>query len=210
MNKQPVRLYYHPLSRAENVLWMLEELGQPYVLEYMDLRSGALQAPAFVALNPMGKLPVVVDGHTIVTESAAIGLYLADRYGMGSLAPHFDDPARGTYLRWSLFAPSVMEPCAYAKVAKWDYQAASAGWGTFEAMICSAERAVENGPWLLGTQFTMADVIFGGTVRNLLRFGLMEPRPALKAYADRLAERPAAQATRAKNEAMIEAHGLQR
>ncbi len=209
MNKQPVRLYYHPLSRAENVIWMLEELGQPYELEYVDVQSGAQQTPEFLTLNLMGKLPVVVDGDTVVTESAAIGLYLADRYGLGSLAPQFDDPARGTYLRWSLFAPSVMEPCAYAKAAKWDYQAASAGWGTFEAMLSSAERAVGQGPWLLADRFTMADVIFGGTVRSLLRFGLIEARPALTAYANRLSERPAAQATQAKNAAMIETYRLQ-
>jgi len=107
----------------------------------------------------MGKLPVVVDGDTAVTESATIGLCLADRYGLGSLAPQFDAPDRGTYLRWSLFAPSVMQPCTYAKAAKWEYQAASAGWGTFEAMLSSAERTIGQELWLLADRFTMADVI---------------------------------------------------
>lgn len=208
MNTQPVRLYYHPLSRAESVIWMLEELGQPYELEYVDVQSGAQQAPDFVALNPMGKLPVLVDGDTVVTESAAIGLYLADRYGLGSLAPRFDDPARGTYLRWSLFAPSVMETAAYAKAAKWEYRAAQAGWGTFASMLAATESAITEGPWVLGDRFTMADVIFGGTVRNLLRFELIEPIPVLTAYAARLSERPAARATQAKNAAMIEKYGL--
>lgn len=209
MSKQQVRLYYHPLSRAVNVLWMLEELGQPYDLEYVDLQAGPEQRSAVLALNPMGKLPVLVDGDTVVTESAAIGLYLADRYGLGTLAPRFDDPARGAYLRWSLFAPSVMEMAAYAKVAKWEYQAASAGWGEYESMLGASESAIGEGPWLLGDRFTMADVIFGGTVSTLLRFNMLEARPALMAYAARLSERPAAQATQAKNAAMIEEHGLE-
>ena len=208
MNTQRVRVYYHPFSRAANVIWMLEELGQPYELEYMDVQSGAQRTSTFLALNPMGKLPVLADGDTIVTESAAIGLYLADRYGLGSLAPRLDDPARGTYLRWSLFAPSVMETGAYAKAAKWEYRAATAGWGEYESMLAATESAIGEGPWLLGDRFTMADVIFGGTVRDLLRFELLEPRPILTAYAARLSQRPAARATQAKNAAMIEKYGL--
>jgi len=208
MSKQQLRLYYHPFSRAVNVLWMLEELGQPYELEYIDLQSGAQHTSTFLALNPMGKVPVLADGDTIVTESAAIGLYLADRYGLGGLAPRFDDPARGTYLRWSLFAPSVIETGAYAKAAKWEYRAPQAGWGEYESMLATTESAIGEGPWLLGERFTMADVIFGGTVRSLLRFEMIEARPALTAYAARLSERPAAQATQAKNAAMIEKYGL--
>ena len=208
MNEQRVRLYYHPFSRATNVLWMLEELGLAYELEYIDVLSGAQHSSSFLALNPMGKVPVLVDGDTIVTESAAIGLYLADRYGLGRLAPRFNDPARGSYLRWSLFAPSVIEPGAYAKAAKWEYRAATAGWGEYETMLAAIESAIGEGPWLLDDRFTMADIIFGGTIRSLLRFEMIEPRAALVAYAARLAERPAAQAAEAKNAALIDKHGL--
>ena len=102
-------LHYHPYSRAANVVWMLEELGVPYALQYVDLMAGEHRTPAFRAINPMGKLPTLVDGGTVVTESAAIGLYLADRYAYGTLAPRVDDPQRAAYLRWSLFAPSVIE-----------------------------------------------------------------------------------------------------
>jgi len=209
VSKEQIRLYHHPLSRAATVLWMLEELGQSYALEYTDVQSGAGQTSSFLALNPMGKLPVLVDGDTVVTESAAIGLYLADRYGLGSLAPQFDDPARGTYLRWSLFAPSVMETAVHAKVAKWEYRPAQAGWGKYESMLAATESAIGEGPWLLGDRFTMADVIFGGTLRSLLRFGLLEARPALTAYASRLSERPAARAAEAKNAAVVAERGLE-
>ena len=85
-------LYHHPFSRAATVVWMLEELGVDYELRWVDIMSGAHKAPDLVALNPMGKLPILADGDQIVTEVAAIGLYLADRYGLGRLAPHVDDP----------------------------------------------------------------------------------------------------------------------
>lgn len=201
-------LYHHPFSRASSVVWMLEELGVPYTLKYVDLMAGEQKAPDFLALNPMGKLPVLVDGETVVTEAAAIGLYLADRYGYGTLAPKVDDPDRGAYLRWSLFSPSVIEPGASAHGSKWEYRAAQAGWGTWEAMHDTLEHAIGDGPWLLGDRFTMADVTFGGTIRWLLRFKMLEARPAITAYVDRLGERPADKAASAKNAAIIQERGL--
>src|SRR3712207_2565316 len=111
-------LYHHPFSRAANVVWMLEEVGCPYELKTVDIMKGGQKAPEFLAINPMGKIPTLVDGGTLVTESAAIGLYLADRYAYGKLSPKIEDPARGTYLRWSFFPPSVVEPGVAAKSGK--------------------------------------------------------------------------------------------
>lgn len=201
-------LHYHPFSRAANVVWMLEELGQPYVLQYVDLMAGEQRTPEFRRINPMGKIPALLDGETIVTESAAIGLYLADRYAYGTLAPKADDPARGTYLRWSCFAPSVIEPGAYAHGAKWEYRAAQAGWGEYDNMLDTIEHAIGSGPWLLGERFTMADVIFGGTLRFMLRFKMVDPRPVFVDYSERLSARPAAQAAQARNDAIVEERGL--
>jgi glutathione S-transferase len=135
-------LYHHPFSRAANSIWVLEELEQPYELRYVDLMAGAQKKPDILALNPMGKLPILVDGDEVVTEGAAIALYLADRYAYGRLAPRVDDPARGTYLRWSFFAPSVIEPGAMAKAAGWPVKEGQAGWGSFDAMVSAMERAV--------------------------------------------------------------------
>lgn len=203
-----ITLYHHPFSRASTVIWMLEEVGVPYTLTYVDIMAGAHKSPEMVAMNPMGKLPVLTDGDTVVTEVAAIGLYLADRYAAGRLAPALDDPSRGTYFRWSLFAPSVIEPGSMAKAAGWDYKPGQAGWGTHEAMLTAIEGAVTGRDWLLGDRFTMADVIFGGTVRYMLRFGMMAAKPALSAYVERLSARPAAQASDAKNAAIVAEHGL--
>ncbi len=203
-------LYHHPYTRAANVVWMLEEVGAPYELRYVDVMSGGQKAPELLALNPMGKLPVLVDGEVVVTESAAIGLYLADRYAYGRLAPRVDDPARGTYLRWSLFAPSVIEPGSMAKAAGWPYKEGAAGWGSHPAMLAAMESALDNRAFVLGDTFSMADVIFGGTIRYMLTFGMLEPRPLFTAYAERLAERPAVQRAEARNAAVREEHGLNR
>jgi glutathione S-transferase len=205
-------LYHHPFTRASNVVWMLEEVGEPYELRFVDIQAGAHKTPEILALNPMGKLPILTDGDgdVIVTESAAIALYLADRYAYGRLSPRVDDPARGTYLRWSLFAPSVIEPGSMAKMAGWSFKEGQAGWGSHEAMLTSIERAVADRDFVLGTSFSMADVVFGGTVRYMLAFKLLEPRPAFTAYAERLAARPALKRAEARNAAVLEERGLNR
>jgi glutathione S-transferase len=203
-------LYHHPFSRAATVVWMLEELGVPYELCWVDILAGAQKQPELLALNPMGKLPVLRDGDVVVTESAAIGLYLADRYSPGTLAPALDDPARATYLRWSLFAPSVIEPGAMAKLAGWSFKPGQAGWGDYESMVRAMEGAVSHGEYLLGARFTMADVIFGGTLRYMLQFKMVEPTAPLAAYSERLAARPALQRANAVNAKVGEEHGLKR
>jgi glutathione S-transferase len=203
-----ITLYHHPFTRASNVVWMLEEAGARYELRYVDIMAGAHKAAPLVALNPMGKLPILTDGDTVVTESAAIGLYLADRYAYARLAPKVDDPARGTYLRWSLFAPSVIEPGTMAKAAQWQFKEGQAGWGSYDAMLAAMESAIGKGPFLLGETFSMADVIFGGTLRYMLSFKLIEPRPIFSAYAERLAARPALQRAEERNAAVRKEHGL--
>lgn len=199
-------VYHHPHTRAANVVWMLEEIGEPYELKHVDLKSGGHKAAELVKLNPMGKLPILVDGDAVVTESAAIGLYLADRYAPGRLAPALDDPRRGTYFRWSLFAPSVIEPGSLAKAAGWAYKEGQAGWGSHDAMLASMESALSKGDYLLGDMFSMADVIFGGTVRFMLTFKMLEARPAFTAYAERLGARPALQRATRKNESIAAQH----
>jgi glutathione S-transferase len=202
-------LHYHPYSRAAGTLWALEEAGVPYELKIVDILKGAQKQPEFLALNPMGKLPTLVDGDVVVTESAAIALYLADRYAAGRLAPALDDPRRGAYLRWSFFAPSVIEPAVMAKGSGWEVKEVSAGWGNYASMIAATESALAEGPFLLGEGFSMADVVFGGLLRFLMMFKQIEPRPIFTAYVDRLNARPAYQRADARNQAMRKELGLQ-
>ena len=201
-------LYHHPFSRASGVVWMLEELGIEHELRWVDIMAGGQKAPEIVALNPMGKLPILTDGSAVVTEGAAIGLYLADRYSLGNLAPRPDDPARGTYLRWSLFAPSVIEPGAMAKMQGWTFKEGQAGWGNHDAMLAAMESAITGRDYILGEKFSMADMIFGGTLRFMLMFKMIEARPAFTAYAERLGARPALQRADARNAAIAKEHGL--
>ena len=203
-----ITLYHHPFSRTAGVVWTLEEVGQPYELTFVDIMKGAQKSDAMVALNPMGKVPVLVDGDAVVTESAAIALYLADRYALGRLAPALDDPRRGTYLRWTLFAPSVIEPGSMAKAAGWQYKPGQAGWGDHEAMLNAIELAVSGGPFLLGDMFSIADVVFGGTLRYMTRFKMISPSPAVAAYIARLDARPALQRADVRNQEIAKAHGL--
>jgi glutathione S-transferase len=201
-------LYHHPYSRAANVVWMLEEVGVPYELHPVDIMKGGQKAPDLVALNPMGKLPVLTDGDAVVTESAAIALYLGDRYAYGRLAPRVDDAARATYLRWSLFAPSVIEPGVTAWQAGWPCKESQVGWGSYEAMLNAMESAISHGDYLLGADFSMADIVFGGTLRFMLAFKMMEARPSFTAYAERLGQRPALQRAEALNAARRAELGL--
>ncbi len=201
-------LYHHPFSRASHAVWMLEEVGVGYELRFVDILKGAQKADDIVALNAMGKLPILVDGDAVVTELAAVGLYLADRYSIGRLAPALDDPARATYLRWSFFAPSVIEPGLMAKASNWTFKASQAGWGDYDAMLRAMEGALAGRDFLLGDRFSMADVIFGGTVRYMLRFQMLEPRPAFTAYSERLGARPALQRAEARNLAIAKERGL--
>src|SRR6476659_6762680 len=124
-----ITLLHHPFSRAGGVVWTLEEIGQPYELKFVDFAKGEHKSEAVTALNPMGKLPVLLDGDAVVTESAAISMYLADRYASGRLAPKLDDSRRGTYLRWILFTPSVIEPGSMAKMSGWEFKPGQVGWG---------------------------------------------------------------------------------
>jgi glutathione S-transferase len=181
---------------------MLEVLGLDYRLEHVDFSTGANRTPEFLAVNPMAKVPVLVDGDVVLTESAAIALYLADRYSSGELAPALDDPARATYLRWILYAPSVVEPACMAQAAGWEYGPGQAGWGRFDDVVATLEGAVSPGPWLLGDRFTMADVVLGSTLRWMLMFGMLPKNASLVGYVERLDGRESwARATAVNNAA---------
>lgn len=187
---------------------MLEEIGVPYELAFVDIMKGAQKAEAFVKVNPMGKLPALVDGEVVVTEVAAIGLYLADRYAYEKLSPKVDDPKRGTYLRWSLFAPSVIEPGAMAKAGGWGFKEGQAGWGNYDAMLRAMTSAIEGKDFILGDSFSMADIIFGGTLRYMLMVKLLEATPQFGAYVERLNARPALKRADERNAAVMNEHGL--
>lgn len=196
-------LYHHPFSRAASVVWMLEEIGCPYRLEHVELKSGEQKSERIRALNPMGKVPILVDGDVVVTESSAIAIYLADRYAPGRLAPALDAKERGKFLRACVFPAAVIEPACLAKQKGWEVPTGQAGFGDYDSMVASLESLLESGPYVLRDTFSIADTLVGGTVRWLLRFSMLPATPRLTAYAQHLADRPALQAADARNAAVI-------
>jgi glutathione S-transferase len=203
-----IKLLHHPFTRAANTVWALEEVGCEYELEYVDLAQRAHKQAQVRAFNPMGKLPTLIDRDLVVTEAAAIALYLADRYAPGRLAPALDAPERAAYLRWSFYAPSVIEPGCMAHSSGWQYRPSAAGFGTYEEVLDTISAAIGDGPWLLGEQFTMADLVFGGTVRFMTMFDMLDKRPEYLRYVERLSARPAAQRAHALNQLSAQEHGL--
>jgi len=187
-------LYTHPMSRGRTARWMLEEVGAPYRAEILDY-GGSMKAPKFLALNPMGKVPTLTHGDTVVTEGAAICAYLADAFPEAGLAPPPGSPARGAYYRWLFFAAGPMEAAITNKAFGFEVPAAkkmSVGYGSFAEVMDTLEAAVTGRDYLAGNAFSAADVYFGSQIGFGLRFGTIEKRPAFETYWSRLSARPAA------------------
>src|ERR1700740_2645617 len=186
--------YTHPMSRGRIVRWMLEEVGEPYRTELLEFGTTA-RAPGFLAINPMGKVPAIRHGDTVVTEAAAICAYLADAFPAAALAPPHGDRLRGPYYRWLFFAAGPLE-------AAWTNQALGftvpaerermAGYGSFAAGIDVIEARVSRAPALVGDGFTAADLYVGSQLGFGLQFGMIEKRSAFVDYVARLTGRPAA------------------
>ena len=186
--------YTNPMSRGRVVRWMLEEIGQPYRTELLDYGT-TMKAPAYLAINPMGKVPALRHGDTVITECAAICAYLADAFPATGLAPPHDDRLRGPYYRWLFFGAGPLE-------AAWTNQAMGftvppdkqrmSGYGSFERVIAVLEDAVSRGPYLVGDAFTAADLYVGSHLGFGLQFGMIARRPAFERYVAQIQARPAA------------------
>lgn len=188
-----ITLYWSPKSRAARMFWALEEVGQPYQLVRIDIRDPhRSDPPDFIAASPLRKVPALTDGDVKVADSAAMALYLADRYAPGRLAPLVDDPARGEYLTWLFYTPSAMEPAMTEKFAKLPPNPVAYPWGSFDKMIAALESRLTGRDWLAAAHFTMADFMVCGTIQTMQTFRIHEPSPLLRDYVDRCHARPAA------------------
>lgn len=189
-----MKLYWSPQTRSTRALWMLEEAGVAYELERVDIQSPERRNTAeFLEASPMGKVPALVDGEVRMSESAAICLYVADRYGPGTLAPAVDHPARGKFLYWLMYTPAVIEPSMSEKFNGVEPNRYRSGWGDFELMIEALERGIADRTWILDDTFTAADVMLGSSVVFMRMFDMLPGSEVLSAYADRCLARPAYQ-----------------
>ena len=186
--------YTNPMSRGRIARWMLEEVGQPYETVVLDYAS-TMKAPDYLAINPMGKVPAIKHGDTVVTEAAAICAYLADAFPQAQLAPPSGDKLRGPYYRWLFYAAGPVEQMTSMHALGFDVPAEKSrmvGYGTRAEVLDLLERtAAAAKPYLLGPQFTAADVYFGAQLSWSMQFGSIDQRPALQAYVERLLSRPA-------------------
>jgi len=200
-----LRFYTNPQSRGRIVRWMLEETGASYetiVLEY----GTTMKSAEYLAINPMGKVPAIVHGGTVVTETGAICAYLADQFPQARLAPALTELSRGAYYRWLFYGAGPLEMAVTVKAMGWlvpPERQGMIGFGTHELVLDMLEKAVSAGPWLCGEQFTAADVYTGSGLLWGMQFGTLEKRPAFAAYAQRLQARPAAQRAQALDDALI-------
>ena len=197
-------LYHASPSRSSIVLWMLEELGQPYDIKLLRLSEGDNMKPDYLAINPMGKVPALKHGDTVITEGAAICTYLADEFPDAKLNIPIGTPRRGVYLKWLFFGPSCIEPAVIDRAAprKEPARRGMLGYGDFDTVMNVVAQAIAKGPWLMGDQFTAADVVIGANIRWGMIFKLVPERKEFTDYAARIAARPAAQRAEAKDKGL--------
>jgi len=187
--------YTNPQSRGRIVRWMLEEVGQPYRTELLDYAT-TMKAPAYLAVNPMGKVPALRHGETVITEAAAICAYLADAFPGAGLAPAPGDRLRGPYYRWLFFAAGPVEAAASNRALGFvvpEGRERMIGYGSYNEVMNALEAAVSQGDYLVGDRFTAADVYVGSHIGFGLQFGTFEKRAAFERYVARLGARAAFQ-----------------
>ena len=186
--------YTNPMSRGRVIRWMLEEVGQPYETVLLDFATTA-KSPDYLAINPMGKVPAIKHGDTVVTECAAICAYLADMFPQAGLAPPHGSKRRGPYYRWLFFGAGPVEQSTTIQSLKVNVpkeQEGMVGFGSTAAVMDAMEGALTGRDYLDGEAFTAADLYLGSHIGWGMQFGAIEKRPVFEAYVAKLQARPAA------------------
>lgn len=204
---QQITLFYSPQTRATGARVLLEELMVPYDLHVLNMKAGEQRQPGYLAINPLGKVPAVHVGDTLVTEQGAIYLYLADLFPEAGLAPAVTDPDRGAYVRWLFIYGSCFEPAVVDHYLKREPASMNeTPYASYESLIDMLEESLKKGPYLLGERFTAADLLWGVALSWTTMFGLVETRPAFQAYMDRINGRASIQKVSAEDVAMVAEH----
>lgn len=184
-----MKLYFNPQSRAVIAKWMLDEVGAKYDIVTIDIQNKENRQPAFLRINPAGKLPALVDGDVKVFENVALGLYLGDKFPQAKLAPTIDAPERGRYLSLMVFSTSQLEPTMGDAIGK-QKTGPERGWNDYETTKDFIELEIGEGPYLFGNRFTMADIMIGSMFIWMRMLNQPSGRPNIEAYVERLLRRP--------------------
>lgn len=205
MTDRTFTFFHAPQSRSSCMLYLIEELGVPYRLHPLAFAEGDHKTPEFLALNPMGKVPTIRHGETVVTEQGAIALYLGDLFPETGMCPQPGDPLRGDLLRWLFFYGDCVEPAVLQKAMKWpDPPKSTAGYGSYDDVVAAVVGQLAKGPWFLGERFTVADGLWGPALGWLTQFGLFPSTPEIAAYLARIEARPATARAREIDAALVE------
>lgn len=200
-------LYHSPQSRSSGVLTLLEELGAPYELRVLNMKAGEQRQPDFLAVNPMGKVPALMDGSTLVTEQVAIFIHLADLFPQARLAPALDDPQRGAYLRWLVYYAACYEPALVDRfLERPPAEPMHTPYSDFDTMLKVLETQLASSPYLLGDTISAADVLWGTALSWGMAFGIVPERAVFAAYAERITSRPAAKRVAERDVALAATH----
>jgi len=195
-----IKIYGSPMSRASRTMWVLEEVGQPYELVPLDFRTGEHKAPAFLAINPVGKMPAMVDGDVVMSESLGMNLYAAQRYGAGTLFPA-GDTAHAKIVQWTLWAACELEPVAYGmlrevmfkKPEERDPAVFAALSERAKPLLQVLSTALDGKSYLLGDAFTLADLQVACVAEYMIRGNFdISPWPKVATWLAACQARPAA------------------
>jgi glutathione S-transferase len=202
-----VTLFHSPNTRSSGALILLEELGADYQLHVLNMKAGEQRGPAYLAINPMGKVPALLHGEALVTEQVAIFLYLADLFPEAGLAPPIGDPLRGPYLRWMVYYGSCFEPAVVDRAQKREpAPPAMSPYGDFDTMFKTLTDQLAKGPYLLGDKFSAVDVLWGTALTWITKFQLVPALPVIQAYIDRVNARPSVARVQAKDAELAAVH----
>lgn len=201
-------IFYHsPNTRSAGTRILLEELGADYDLRALNMKLGEQRQPGFLAINPMGKVPTIVHGDSLVTEQGAVYLYLADLYPEAGLAPALGDPLRGPYLRWMVYYGSSFEPATVDRaLERAPAPLALCPYGDFDTMLTTLTTQLTKGPYLLGERFSAADVLWGTALKWTTGFKIVPETPEIVAYIARVTARPAFQRASAADAELAAKH----
>lgn len=192
MTNDTITLFHSPQSRSTGTRILLEELGAPYKLHAINMKAGEQRGSEYLAVNPLGKVPAIRHGEALVTEQVAIYLYLADLFPEAGLAPALSDPRRGPYLRWLAFYGSCYEPAVVDRAMKRDpAPPAMSPYGDFDTMFEALVEQLSRNAYILGPDFSAADVLWGTALKWTSGFKLIPERPVLADYVKRVNARPA-------------------
>jgi len=189
--QQPITLFHSPQSRSTGSLALLEELHAPYSIHALNMKAGEQRKSEYLAVNPMGKVPAIRHGDSLITEQVAIGIYLADLFPEAGITPAIGSALRGPYLRWYVFYAACFEPAVVDKALKREPgPMPMSPYGDYDMTLKAVVSQLNDGPWLLGNQFTAVDVLWGTALTWMTGFGLVEALPPIKSYVERWNTRP--------------------